>query len=173
MHLFPSDIYDCFLSFIQWTSCVDWCLRNQVQSQNNSIVVNLVAAKINLTHEALYIVKGHAACQKFRQDLNRGSSWIPIQMRFFWHHHSVYISSLTFCHSEHCLSVAIPKSDCHGFSHMPSFFISFIYNSLLYSVSAVKTNVDLLSLCLLGAVDEEEVSDTLQNGSILGTQQFH
>lgn len=41
----------------------------------------------------------------------------------------------------------------------------FIYNSLLYSVPAVKTKVDFLSLSLLGAVDEEEVSDTFQEGS--------
>lgn len=47
----------------------------------------------------------------------------------------------------------------------PHSLFPFIYNSLLYSVAAVKTDVDFLSLSLLGAVDEEEVSDTFQEGS--------
>lgn len=85
-----------FLSCTQWTSCVDWCLRNQVHSQSNSIVVNLVAARTNLTHGAQFIVEGHAACQYLRQDLNRGSSWILIQMSLFWHHHRVYTFGATF-----------------------------------------------------------------------------
>lgn len=46
----------------------------------------------------------------------------------------------------------------------PHSLFPFIYSSLLYSVLAVKTKVDFLSLSLLGAVDEE-VSDTFQEGS--------